>query len=574
MNNNNNNSNNSSAITDSNTDNTNIPSGMPNTNTNTNTNTNNNGSSTNLLLPNNTGNSLLNSRISQSRHFGLNNNNTGNTANNQINSPTINSYQLNGGSSNNNNRSINSMNNMNNMNNNQPSFNPNWLPQQMANPLMNVTPWIEHQAQISPNIQITNLDMTSLNDQQQQNNNPHSHPHHQDESIKSSKNDNLSSLKDSNKSIDANSSTVAINGSEPNDDSSNNQNQDSSNASSTHNANTNANANQQQPSIAGSTIDDDELIPTAIVIKNIPFAIKKEQLLDVMTKLHLPLPYAFNYHFDNGVFRGLAFANFNSTDETSMVVNILNGREIGGRKLRVEYKKMLPLVERERIEREKREKRGQLEEQHRSASSTSLASLYSISSAPASSNPAVAAAAAAAAAAKFGGLNNLNHQHMAASALVAAQQQAQLQAVAAIHSLNGNNSSNNNNTANNNTTPNANVNANTTIPSSSFNNQANLIQSDRLYTSLPPLNLIPQPPTSLDMNSPETLEIYTRMVVFRDENKERSIQQQQQQQQSSSTPASSTSPPLSSSSQQVQYQFSELAFSMQITLSQIYNLVT
>lgn len=123
--------------------------------------------------------------------------------------------------------------------------------------------------------------------------------------------------------------------------------------------------------------DDEDLIPTAIVIKNIPFAIKKEQLLDVMTKLNLPLPYAFNYHFDNGVFRGLAFANFTSTDETSSVVNLLNGREIGGRKLRVEYKKMLPAQERERIEREKREKRGQLEEQHRSASNASLASLIS-----------------------------------------------------------------------------------------------------------------------------------------------------------------------------------------------------
>lgn len=126
--------------------------------------------------------------------------------------------------------------------------------------------------------------------------------------------------------------------------------------------------------------DDDELIPTAIVIKNIPFAIKKEQLLDVMTKLNLPLPYAFNYHFDNGVFRGLAFANFTLTDETSMVVDHLNGREIGGRKLRVEYKKMLPVQERERIEREKREKRGQLEEQHRSTSNASLASLMSAAS--------------------------------------------------------------------------------------------------------------------------------------------------------------------------------------------------
>lgn len=110
---------------------------------------------------------------------------------------------------------------------------------------------------------------------------------------------------------------------------------------------------------------DEELIPTAIVIKNIPFAVKKEQLVDLMTQMNLPLPYAFNYHFDNGVFRGLAFANFTSADETHVVIEALNHYDLQGRKLRVEYKKMLPLQERERIEREKRERRGQLEEQHR-----------------------------------------------------------------------------------------------------------------------------------------------------------------------------------------------------------------
>ncbi|KAL3476465.1 hypothetical protein BJX99DRAFT_140478 [Aspergillus californicus] len=115
----------------------------------------------------------------------------------------------------------------------------------------------------------------------------------------------------------------------------------------------------------GHSDADDELIPTAIVIKNIPFAVKKEQLVQLMTELNLPLPYAFNYHFDNGVFRGLAFANFTSAEETATVIEVLNHFELHGRKLRVEYKKMLPLQERERIEREKRERRGQLEEQHR-----------------------------------------------------------------------------------------------------------------------------------------------------------------------------------------------------------------
>ncbi|GEQ66812.1 hypothetical protein JCM33374_g475 [Metschnikowia sp. JCM 33374] len=186
---------------------------------------------------------------------------------------------------------------------------------------------------------------------------------------------------------------------------------------------------------------DDDLIPTAIVIKNIPFAIKKEQLLDVMTKLSLPLPYAFNYHFDNGVFRGLAFANFASTDETSMVVNQLNGREIGGRKLRVEYKKMLPLQERERIEREKREKRGQLEEQHRSGSNASLASLISVTSTTAATK-------------------NL--------------------------SVNGQ-----------------------TYPS----------QTERFFAQFPSSSgAIPVPPTELNLNDPEVLELYSQLLTYRDDN--------------------------------------------------------
>ncbi|CAK1366251.1 RNA-binding protein PIN4 [Cercospora beticola] len=125
---------------------------------------------------------------------------------------------------------------------------------------------------------------------------------------------------------------------------------------------------------------DEELIPTAIVIKNIPFAVKKEQLVTIMTEMGLPLPYAFNYHFDNGVFRGLAFANFTNPDETATVIDAMNHFELNGRKLRVEYKKMLPAAERERIEREKRERRGQLEEQHRPMAGGTLQTQASASS--------------------------------------------------------------------------------------------------------------------------------------------------------------------------------------------------
>jgi RNA recognition motif-containing protein len=125
-----------------------------------------------------------------------------------------------------------------------------------------------------------------------------------------------------------------------------------------------------------------DLIPTAIVIKNIPFNVRKEMLTTIMSELGLPQPYAFNYHFDNGIFRGLAFANFQSPIDTQTVIEQLNGYEVQGRKLRVEYKKMLPEHERERIEREKREKRGQLEEQHQPITTLhSQSSMHSLSAA-------------------------------------------------------------------------------------------------------------------------------------------------------------------------------------------------
>lgn len=104
---------------------------------------------------------------------------------------------------------------------------------------------------------------------------------------------------------------------------------------------------------------DDDIIPTAIVVKNIPFSVKKEQLLQIIEDLHIPMPYAFNYHFDQGVFRGLAFANFRSGEEADAVVAALNGFDVSGRKLRVEYKKVLQAGEKERIEKEKAIKRMQ-----------------------------------------------------------------------------------------------------------------------------------------------------------------------------------------------------------------------
>jgi RNA recognition motif-containing protein len=70
--------------------------------------------------------------------------------------------------------------------------------------------------------------------------------------------------------------------------------------------------------------------------------------------LSIPTPYAFNYHLDQqGSFRGLAFANFRQSADADAVVAALNGFDVQGRKLRVEYKKVLQAGEKERIEREK-----------------------------------------------------------------------------------------------------------------------------------------------------------------------------------------------------------------------------
>jgi len=101
-------------------------------------------------------------------------------------------------------------------------------------------------------------------------------------------------------------------------------------------------------------VDEDDIIPTAIVIKNIPFAMKRDQLIAIIDELKLPQPYALNYHFENGAFRGLAFANFRVPGEADLVVNGLEGYEVMGRKIKVEYKKVLPPEEAARKEAERK----------------------------------------------------------------------------------------------------------------------------------------------------------------------------------------------------------------------------
>jgi len=105
---------------------------------------------------------------------------------------------------------------------------------------------------------------------------------------------------------------------------------------------------------ASNDTSEDDIIPTAIVIKNIPFAMKRDQLVAIIDELNLPQPYALNYHFENGAFRGLAFANFRVPAEADAVVTGLENHEVLGRRIKVEYKKVLPPEEAARKEADRR----------------------------------------------------------------------------------------------------------------------------------------------------------------------------------------------------------------------------
>lgn len=270
-----------------------------------------------------------------------------------------------------------------------------------------------------------------------------------------------------------------------------------------------------------SNDSSDDVIPNAIVIKNIPFAIKKEQLLDIIDEMGLPLPYAFNYHFDNGIFRGLAFANFTTTEETLQVINDLNGKDINGRKLKVEYKKLLPQHERDRIEREKREKRGQLEEQHRQMSNLSLQSLNRVASNSNLNNSTTTSN------------NNNSTSNNNSNSNNNATPQLFNQYISSQTNLNSgyNNFSSTslNQYGNTTTAPNqqpllvAQHTANSTYSNSNYNagsiysSTTNINNNgERYYAPLPSSSNVSIPPQQLDFNDPDTLEIYSQLLLFKD----------------------------------------------------------
>jgi len=79
---------------------------------------------------------------------------------------------------------------------------------------------------------------------------------------------------------------------------------------------------------------------TILVLKNLPFSLKQDQLQEILMAVNTTAPQSINLHFDNmGVFRGMAFIKYRLLEDAIKVYEALNGYDVGGRKVRVEYKR-------------------------------------------------------------------------------------------------------------------------------------------------------------------------------------------------------------------------------------------
>jgi RNA recognition motif-containing protein len=134
----------------------------------------------------------------------------------------------------------------------------------------------------------------------------------------------------------------------------------SASASKTDTSSNHANQSSLAKPLHNITSSSEELVPTALIINNIPLTVNKEQFAQIMTKTGLPLPYALIYQL--GFDTHMAFANFTNSEDAQIVLERMNDLELQGRKLTVEHKKTVPSQARERIGRDKREGLGQSNE--------------------------------------------------------------------------------------------------------------------------------------------------------------------------------------------------------------------
>ncbi|GAM17030.1 hypothetical protein SAMD00019534_002050 [Acytostelium subglobosum LB1] len=79
---------------------------------------------------------------------------------------------------------------------------------------------------------------------------------------------------------------------------------------------------------------------STLVLKNLPFNLKQVQLQELLETIIPAAPQSVNFHYDNvGVFRGMAFVKYRLLDDAVKVFDALNGADVHGRRVRLEYKR-------------------------------------------------------------------------------------------------------------------------------------------------------------------------------------------------------------------------------------------
>eukprot|EP00998_Keelungia_sp_KM082_P005631 NODE_193_length_2367_cov_81.247768_g187_i0.p1 GENE.NODE_193_length_2367_cov_81.247768_g187_i0~~NODE_193_length_2367_cov_81.247768_g187_i0.p1 ORF type:complete len:718 (-),score=191.95 NODE_193_length_2367_cov_81.247768_g187_i0:136-2289(-) len=77
---------------------------------------------------------------------------------------------------------------------------------------------------------------------------------------------------------------------------------------------------------------------STLVLKNLPFQLKHDKLLAQLNTFAVKPSYIRYYHDGRGMFKGIAFVKYKSPEAAEQGKALLDGIDIGGRKVRVEYK--------------------------------------------------------------------------------------------------------------------------------------------------------------------------------------------------------------------------------------------
>eukprot|EP01133_Synstelium_polycarpum_P003785 gene3785-4364_t len=79
---------------------------------------------------------------------------------------------------------------------------------------------------------------------------------------------------------------------------------------------------------------------STLVLKNLPFNLRQVQLQEILENINPSAPQSVNFHYDSiGVFRGMAFVKYRLVEDAIKVFDALNGADVHGRRVRLEYKR-------------------------------------------------------------------------------------------------------------------------------------------------------------------------------------------------------------------------------------------